>query len=36
MTLSSKQIRQKTQNNERQKTSFSIRIGRECRLNKNP
>ena len=36
MTFSSKQIIQKTQNKEKQKTGFSIKIGRKCRLNKNP
>ena len=32
MTSSSKQNRQKTQNKEKQKTSFSKKIGRKCRL----
>ena len=32
MTLSPKEIRQKTQNTEKQKPSFLKRIGRKCRL----
>ena len=32
MTASSKQIRKKTQNKEKQKTSFFKIIGRKCKL----